>query len=273
MPRGNRQSTNFNVGGVRTGFNPNTIIPWNTIRMGSEEFACIKWLGSEVDNDELTDISSYHAWNGMVNGKQQFRYVYCKTNNTYVDENGKTRQVLSGDCDLCKSADQNANRLSSRHSIWVFCFAVYHTGQNPRLNRYDDADHWEHRKVGSRHYYQEKIMKPQILQMSSRMREAFQAYYDRDNDAFQGTVFDLQKRGNAPNITYHVSPTQIPIPSDFDKDIAAIVTELPDVEKVATGELITEWEFPQLATGGESIVEDEEPFDDVDAFEAAGGNF
>ena len=270
MPRGNREGMQVSSGGGTNRFNPNLIIPWNTVRMGSEEFATLKWLGSEVVNDELTDISEYHAWRGDVNGKQQFRYVYCSTKNAYTDENGKRRQIVYGDCELCQSADPQTSRTMTRFNVWVWCYAVYHTQQNPRLNRYDDAEHWEHKKVGARHYYQEKIMKPQLLQMSGRLREAFQAYYEMQGE-IKDTVFDVQKRGTPPNITYHVSPTQIPIPSEFDEDIRTISDELPDIEKVAS-EQITEWEFPVL--GSSSAEGAEEEFeDDTAAFQAAGGTF
>ena len=113
-------------------------------------------------------------------------------------------------------------------------------------------------------------MKPQLLQMSGRLREAFQAYYEMQGE-IKDTVFDVQKRGTPPNITYHVSPTQIPVPSEFDEDIRTISDELPDIEKVAS-EQITEWEFPVL--GSSSAEGAEEEFeDDTAAFQAAGGTF
>ena len=273
MPRGNRNGISASSKGFgSTRFNPNLIIPWNTVRMGAEEFAMVKWLGDEVVNDELTDISEYHAWRGDVNGKPQFRYVYCSTKNAYTDENGKRRQIVSGDCELCQSTDPTTSRTMTRFNTWVWCYAVYHTQQNPRLNRFDDAVHWEHKKVGARHYYQEKIMKPQLLQMSGRLREAFEAYYDRLGSDFKGTVFDCQKRGTPPNITFHVAPSQIAHPEELDEDIWIIKEELPDIEKVAS-EQIKEWEFPVLGDSGSSDVEPEEFKDDKEAFSTAGGTF
>ena len=267
MPRLDRENSSLSGAGLTKGrFNPNIIVPWNCVRFASEEFACIRMLGP-ISNSPLIDNAQYHSHRAMINGKQQFRYVYCTTKNTYQDENGRERQIAPGDCDLCKSQDEQTANTRARYNMWVFAYGIYHTNQNPSFGKYDDAEEWESRKVGNRHFYREAVLKPQILQAPQTVMNIFSQYEESlGEDRFAKSTFDLMKKGVPPSISYSGFETQVQLP-DMEDDILGLVESLPDIEKVSA-EIITEWEFPKLSPSGQTdIVETK------DAFEAAGGDF
>ena len=267
MPRLDRKGTSESGSGVRGRYNPNTIITWNCVRMESESFAVLNMM-LPMENSPIIDVAQYHSHRSITDGKQQFRYVYCTTKNTYQDDDGRTKQISPGECDLCKSQDEATKTTRPRFNMWTFCFAIYHANQNPRVGRYDDAEEWEQRRVGNRHYYQEKVMKPQVLQAPQTVINIFRGYEERlGAEKFVSSNFDLAKRGIAPSVQYTGYESQVQLPSVTD-DIRGIVESLPDIEKVSA-ELITEWEFPQLMPDSG----DAESGKTQDAFEAAGGEF
>lgn len=266
MPRLDRGSTTVGTTGARGRYNPNQIVPWNTVRFASDEFATIRML-SPLKDSPLIDVAAYHSHRSIMDGKQTFRYVYCTTKNIYKDEEGRDRQIAPGDCDLCKSQDEATKTTRPRYNMWVFAYGIYHSNQNPRFGKYDDAEEWEQRQVGSRFYYREAVLKPQILQAPQTVMNIFSGYEDRlGPDKFAKATFDLMKRGVPPSIQYTGYETQIELP-DLDEDIMAIVPELPDIEKVSA-DLITEWEFPTLYPDNDSRSNR-----DADAFAEAGGDF
>ena len=265
LDRGN-SAVSSSGGGARGRYNPNIIIPWNCVRFASDEFAVVRML-SPVTDSPLIDVAAYHSHRAIVDGKQQFRYVYCTTKNVYADDDGRERQIAPGDCDLCKSQDDATRTTRPRYNMWTFCYGIYHTNQNPRFGKYDDAEEWEQRKVGSRHFYREAILKPQVLQAPQTVINIFTGYEERlGQEKFAATTFDLMKRGVPHSIQYTGYETQVSLP-DIEDDIQAIIGELPDIEKVSA-ELITEWEFPTLYPEGDSRTTKDE-----DAFAAAGGDF
>jgi len=266
MPRLDRGNVSINSSSNARGkFNPNTIIPWNCIRFASDEFATIRML-SPITDSALIDVADYHSHMSTVNGKQQFRYVYCSSKNVYKDDEGRSHQIVPGECDLCKSQDDKTSTTRPRYNMWTFCYGIYHTNQNPRFGKYDDAEEWEQRKVGSRHYYRESVLKPQILQAPQTVMNILGGYEERLGiERFKEATFDLMKKGNPPSVQYTGYETAIELP-DVEDEIQSLISELPDIEKVSA-ELITEWEFPKLLpnTGNRA--------DDADAFAQAGGHF
>lgn len=266
MPRLDRGNVVTGSTGARGRYDPNIIIPWNCVRFASDEFAVLRML-APMEESPLIDAAKYHSHRAMVNGAQQFRYVYCTTGNVYEDADGRKHQVAPGDCDLCKSQDDATKTTRFRFNMWVFCYGIYHNNQNPRFGKYDDAEEWEQRKVASRHYYREAVLKPQILQAPKTVMDIFKGYEERlGTEKFAKSTFDLMKRGIAPSVSYTGFETSVQLP-DVEDDIQAIIPELPDIEKISA-ELITSWEFPKLYPDGDSHTAK-----DADAFEEAGGTF
>ena len=118
MPRRDRgnSAVSSSGGGARGRYNPNIIIPWNCVRFASDEFAVVRML-SPVTDSPLIDVAAYHSHRAIVDGKQQFRYVYCTTKNVYADDDGRERQIAPGDCDLSKSQDDDTRTTQKPISI------------------------------------------------------------------------------------------------------------------------------------------------------------
>lgn len=229
--------------------NPNSIVR-NTLRVRNGEFALIKFISDRSDGD----VSRFHPIPGTSPaGKSFTEYKYCVKRNVDIDR----RQIVTGTCEYCASADGNISRTSPRYAYWVFTYAVFHPTQNPSLGKYEDAKEWPLFTVGRNRMFREDIMKPQLLGFSYTTFEMLDQKAKRVGTLLDG-AWEYSRVDANQRTTYLFEQTNLPLPPIDDADLEMSSSNVPEIELVAAG-AVDEWEFTIVSLPGSN----EDPVDEA----------
>jgi len=243
------------------------------------EFEVIRFIspfanpeGGKTPKNLLADESYYVYHMGQhPNGKRFTNYVYCadlnQDSNGHIIEPSKCQcQLLGGyddpPCYVDGKPSRNSNgtpdgfnsSAKQRYHYWVLHYYSFHLSQNPVV----DGDHpdysapwavsrresgemdvWEEVKVGSRTFYRESVMKPQLLEMARPTRESLRTYAAKYGD-ITNRVYEYHKQQDSSGrgfINYQILISDIEVPKLGKERVQAVIDTLPRLDRIASGEI------------------------------------
>jgi hypothetical protein len=212
----------------------------NYLAIGDKEVAELRFL---TDADGVIK-AKIHTITEMTPKGKQFRKKYC------------TMQDI-GSCTYCSAGED----IKSFIYLWAWVVAVYHTQQNPKLEKYADATKWAPVKLGDgKTYYKDTINGPMVFRSSVGNKGMYQNMltgFARDYSSLIDRNYKYSRTGKELDTTYSLTPMK---EAALSEEMIACMKSLPDLGDVISGK-VTKFgqEDEPMSAAGEAFASEATP--------------
>jgi hypothetical protein len=184
------------------------------VTLKDKESAMLRFL---TDSDEIIS-AEFHTYKEMTPQGEYTRTKYCPD----------TRE-----CQKCAEGNPTKEMLF----LWAYLYYILHPAQNPALDNDPTAAKWERVTIGGKAAYKEIINDVRVFRTGvgkdNKYRGALVGFA-QDYGTFLDRDYRYTRTGEKLNTTYDIIPQN---PKPVDDKIKALISSLPDLSKVVTGEI------------------------------------